>query len=428
MFKFLIFLGLLCGTTWAFYSPSDNVVELTPANFQRLVVNDDAIWIVEFFAPWCGHCQQLVPEYKKLASALKGIVKVGSVNADEHNSLGGEYGVRGYPSIKIFGANKRSPTDFNGQRTAKAMAEAALAEVKKKVNSALGGGSSGGSSSSGDDDVIELTEDNFDKLVLQSDDVWLVEFFAPWCGHCKNLAPEWAKAAKELKGKVKLGALDATVHQSKAAEYGVRGYPTIKFFPGGKKSKSDAQDYEGGRSANDIVAFALDKHMAPPPEIVEIVNEASFNTACEDKSLCVISVLPNILDCNAKCRNEHLDMLREMGDKFKQKLWGWGWTEGYAQQELEEALEIGGFGYPAMAVVSFKKMKFSVLKGSFSKEGVNEFLRDISFGRGRTAPVRGAKLPAIVDVQPWDGKDGQMPEIEEIDLSDVDLDDIKDEL
>uniref|UniRef100_T1PDP3 Protein disulfide-isomerase A6 homolog n=1 Tax=Musca domestica TaxID=7370 RepID=T1PDP3_MUSDO len=433
--------GLLClllsvavPSVWGFYSSGDAVVELNPTNFDRLVIQDDAIWVVEFYANWCGHCQSLAPEYKKLAKALKGVIKVGAVDADEHKSLGGQYGVRGFPTIKIFGANKRSPTDYNGQRTAKAIAEAAMAEAKKKVQAAFGGGSSGSSSSSGDDggsgDVIVLTDDNFDKLVLQSEDDWLVEFFAPWCGHCKNLAPEWARAATELKGKVKLGALDATVHQSKAAEYGVRGYPTIKYFPAGKKSSSDAQEYDGGRTSSDIVTWALDKHAAnvPPPELVEIIDETSFDSACEGKPLCVISVLPHILDCDAKCRNKFLSTLRELGEKFKQKAWGWGWAEAVAQPELESALEIGGFGYPAMAVVNFKKMKFSVLKGSFSKDGINEFLRDISFGRGQTAPVKGAKKPAINTVPAWDGKDGQLPEEEEIDLSDVDLDDIKDEL
>lgn len=73
------------------------------------------------------------------------------------------------------------------------------------------------------------------------------------------MAPEWAKAATELKGKVKLGALDATAYQSKAQEYGVQGYPTIKFFPGGVKSRNDATNYDGGRTAADIVTFALDK-------------------------------------------------------------------------------------------------------------------------------------------------------------------------
>ena len=70
-------------------------------------------------------------------------------------------------------------------------------------------------------DVVELTDSNFNELVLESNDLWLVEFFAPWCGHCKNLAPEWARAASELKGKVKLGALDATVHTVMAGRYGV---------------------------------------------------------------------------------------------------------------------------------------------------------------------------------------------------------------
>ena len=70
---------------------------------------------------------------------------------------------------------------------------------------------------------MELTESNFKKLVLQSDDMWLIEFFAPWCGHCKSLEPHWKSAAGELKGKVKLGAVDATVHQELAQKYGVRG-------------------------------------------------------------------------------------------------------------------------------------------------------------------------------------------------------------
>lgn len=53
------------------YDSSDDVVELTDSNFDRQVVNSDGIWVVEFFAPWCGHCQQLAPEYKKAANALK---------------------------------------------------------------------------------------------------------------------------------------------------------------------------------------------------------------------------------------------------------------------------------------------------------------------------------------------------------------------
>lgn len=47
-------------------------------------------------------------------------------------------------------------------------------------------------------------------MVLESDDLWMIEFYAPWCGHCKNLAPEYKKAAKALSGVIKLGAVDMT--------------------------------------------------------------------------------------------------------------------------------------------------------------------------------------------------------------------------
>jgi protein disulfide-isomerase A6 len=53
----------------------------------------------------------------------------------------------------------------------------------------------------------------------------------------------------------------------------------------------------------------------------------------------------------------------------------WIWTEAGVQPELETMLEIGGFGYPAMAVMNTKKMKYSILRGSFSNDGINEFLR-----------------------------------------------------
>ena len=62
----------------------------------------------------CGHCQSFASEYKKAAKALKGFVKVGAVDANEHQSLGGHYGVKGFPTVKIFGANKQSPSDYQG--------------------------------------------------------------------------------------------------------------------------------------------------------------------------------------------------------------------------------------------------------------------------------------------------------------------------
>uniref|UniRef100_A0A915C0J1 Protein disulfide-isomerase A6 homolog n=1 Tax=Parascaris univalens TaxID=6257 RepID=A0A915C0J1_PARUN len=414
----------------ALYDGSTDVVELTQSNFHNRVLNSDEIWIVEFYAPWCGHCKNFAPEYKKAAKALKGLIRVGAVDMTEHQSVGQPYNVQGFPTVKIFGANKQKPTDYQGARTAQGLADAAIEELRRTVSARLGGKTSSGSgskkSAEGEGkEVIELTDSNFEELVLHSKDAWMVEFFAPWCGHCKALKPHWDQAATELKGKIKLGALDATVHQVMASRFGIKGFPTIKYFAPGSGA-DDAIDYDGGRSSSDIVQWALNKiaENMPAPEIMEATSQPIVEEACKEKQLCIVSVLPDILDCQSKCRNDYLAVLKELGEKFKKNMWGWIWTEAGKQPELEEAFGMGGFGYPAMAAVNYRKMKFSMLKGSFGKDGINEFLRDLSFGKGQTAPVKGAEFPKIRKVEPWDGKDGVMPVDEEIDISDVELDDL----
>ncbi|KAL8585699.1 Protein disulfide-isomerase A6 [Nucella lapillus] len=433
-------LSLVLAGVSALYGSGDDVVELNPSNFHSKVINGDELWIVEFYAPWCGHCQSLVPEWKKAASALKGIVKVGAVNADEHGGLGSQYGVRGFPSIKFFGQDKFKPQDYQGARSASGIVDFSISQAKSTANARLSGKKSGGSKSGGGGggsgkpgdpaDVVELTDSNFEDEVLNYDGMVMVEFYAPWCGHCKNLAPHWAQAATDLKGKVKLCALDATVHSVMSNRYGVRGFPTIKVFPAGKKEASDAEDYEGGRTASDIVRFAQEKVAddLPTPEVVEIVSGDALKDNCEGHQLCIVSVLPHILDCQSKCRNNFLSILKTLAEKFKKNQWGWLWAEAGSQMVLEEALEVGGFGYPALAAVNTRKMKFSLMRGQFSEKGINEFLRDLSYGKGSTSPLRNAALPKIESREPWDGKDGELPEEEDIDLSDVDLDDKKDEL
>lgn len=84
--------------------------------------------------------------------------------------------------------------------------------------------------------------------------MWLVEFYAPWCGHCKNLAPSWELAAKQLKGVVKVGAVDMTTDENVGRPYGIQGFPTLKFF-GDNKSSPIA--YESGRDADSIRTWAL---------------------------------------------------------------------------------------------------------------------------------------------------------------------------
>ena len=105
-----------------------------------------------------------------------------------------------------------------------------------------------------DSHVVKLTESNWNTEVINSESLWLVEFYAPWCGHCKSLAPHWEKAAKQLKGFVEVGAVDMTTDKSVGSPYDVKGFPTLKFFGFDKKNPIA---YEGERETNAIRKFAL---------------------------------------------------------------------------------------------------------------------------------------------------------------------------
>ncbi|KAG7660427.1 PDI1 [[Candida] subhashii] len=104
--------------------------------------------------------------------------------------------------------------------------------------------------------VVKLTTANFESF-MQENPLVLAEFFAPWCGYCKMLAPEFSKAADKLNEsnpKIKLGQVDCTVEEQICQQFGIKGYPTLKIFRGDVKTP---QDYDGPREADGIADFMI---------------------------------------------------------------------------------------------------------------------------------------------------------------------------
>jgi protein disulfide-isomerase A1 len=145
-----------------------------------------------------------------------------------------------------------------------------------------------------EDDVLVLTTTNFEEAIA-ANKYLLVEFYAPWCGHCKSLAPEYAKAAGVLKAaesEIALGKVDATIETSLGEQFKVKGYPTLKFFVDGVPS-----DYAGGRTSDEIVAW-LKKKSGPPAITVSTSEE--LKKFQEDNEVAALGLFTDLDSAEAK--------------------------------------------------------------------------------------------------------------------------------
>ncbi|KAF9424453.1 hypothetical protein BGZ94_008049 [Podila epigama] len=223
---------------------ADNVIALTPKTFDKEIGSTPAL--VEFYAPWCGHCKNLAPVYEELGTAFAGKndkVLIAKVDADAHRELGSRFNIRGFPTLKWFpnGVNG-DPEDYEGGRDLEALSS--FVTKKSGIKSSIVKPVSA---------VTVLTETNFDAEVLNSGKNVLVEFYAPWCGHCKNLAPVYESVAKDFinEDNVVIAKVDATVEKGLGSKYEVNGYPTLKFFA----ADGTIVDYDSGRSEQDFVDY-----------------------------------------------------------------------------------------------------------------------------------------------------------------------------
>ena len=159
-----------------------------------------------------------------------------------------------------------------------------------------------------EDHVIVLDESNFEQAIKEHDYL-MVEFYAPWCGHCKKLAPEYSEAARILKLSDKpayFAKVDATKNTALKKQHGVTGYPTLKFFIKGK----ELEKYKGGRTSSDLVDYVQNQMGS---KLLSIKSQESLDKAISKDLSVIVYAGPKkkkkILETLETTAQLHKDML-----------------------------------------------------------------------------------------------------------------------
>lgn len=208
---------------------------------------------IKFYAPWCGHCKKMAPTWDELAKEVdddKTIsTTIAKVDCTEHQSVCKEQEVGGYPTL-IFFRDGQKVENYRGGRVFK--------DLKEYVVSMKGEKDTGSDEGKIPDDTVKVTildANNFEASIKTG--VTLVKFFAPWCGHCKRLAPTWEELAAKYAGNedVTIAKVDCTVDGNTNKELcdgqGVKGFPTLNIYKDGKK----ITEYNGKRGLEELDAF-----------------------------------------------------------------------------------------------------------------------------------------------------------------------------
>ncbi|KAJ5278603.1 hypothetical protein N7478_003975 [Penicillium angulare] len=225
------------------YTKKSPVLQLNQKTYGSLVANSNHTSIVEFYAPWCGHCQSLKPAYEKAAQNLNGLAKVAAVNCDEDENkpFCGQMGVQGFPTLKIVTPSKKAGhprvEDYQGPRTAKGIVDAVVDRIPNHVKRA--------------------TDKDLDKWLGQNEERPKAILFTE-----KGTTSALIRAlAVDF-----LGAIDVAQVRNKESssveKFGVEEFPTLVVVPGGD---AEYKVYEGELKKQPIIEF-LSQFAEPNPD------------------------------------------------------------------------------------------------------------------------------------------------------------------
>ena len=211
------------------------VSDLTESSFNTFIEKSDKGALVEFYAPWCGHCKKLTPEYEKAAERMKvaGVPLV-AVDATVESSLASRFSVRGYPTLKWFPANDAAhPVDYDGPRDATGIVD----WIQRRMSAA---GTPGDNLAEPEKkNVIAMMSQYFEKFLELNPKGAMVTFYKGNCPWSKKWFQPYEESATTFKGKMPFSLIDVDAEPEMAKTWGVPGTPFILFFKDGAPMQYD---------------------------------------------------------------------------------------------------------------------------------------------------------------------------------------------
>ncbi|KAI8884984.1 thioredoxin-domain-containing protein [Backusella circina FSU 941] len=363
----------------AFYTDRDDVLSLTPQSFGSAILDTDQLVAVEFYAPWCGHCQKLAPEWKKVASNLKGLVNVGAIDCDvdENKSICAMYQIQGFPTIKVFkpelrpdkrtGQLTKTPSDYQGPRDAKSMVDYLLGmqpsdvkfikwnerDVKSKKSISY-------------DDFLATKNNTLPKSILFTNK--------------PSTTPLYKALSVDFKDRLLVGEVKQS-EKSILAEYNVDTFPTLLVI----HPEQGVIKFEGKLKRDSLKEF-MEKYALPgtkqkqssgssekkteKKEVVEIKTDANLSKQCQKtgNSVCVIGLTGD------DDKQETVDVLNELLKGGNPDTFEYGWIHAERSSDIIKKLQLVE-DYPALIVVNMEKKLYRPYVGSFESKNINNWLK-----------------------------------------------------